>query len=47
MNATAITNEMIEAPAPRKSGAGADRAFEWITAGAAWFVLLLLAGIAL
>jgi len=47
VNATAITNEMIEAPAPRKSGAGADRAFEWITAGAAWFVLLLLAGIAL
>jgi phosphate transport system permease protein len=32
---------------PRKSGAGADQAFQLITAGAAWFVLILLAGIAL
>jgi len=30
-----------------KSGAGADRAFQLITAGAAWFVLILLGGIAL
>jgi phosphate transport system permease protein len=30
----------------RKSGVGADRAFEWITAGAAWLVLLLLGGVA-
>jgi phosphate transport system permease protein len=30
----------------RKSGVGADRAFEWITAGAAWIVLLLLGGVA-
>ena len=31
----------------RKSGAGADRAFKLVTAGAAWFVLLLLGGVAL
>jgi phosphate transport system permease protein len=30
----------------RKSGVGADRAFQWITAGAAWLVLLLLGGVA-
>jgi phosphate transport system permease protein len=30
-----------------KSGAGADRAFQLITAGAAWFVLILLGAIAL
>jgi phosphate transport system permease protein len=30
-----------------KSGAGADRAFQLITAAAAWFVLILLGGIAL
>jgi phosphate transport system permease protein len=31
----------------KKSGAGADRVFHLVTAGAAWFVLLLLAGVAL
>jgi len=31
----------------RKSGAGADRTFQLITAGAAWLVLLLLGGVAL
>jgi phosphate transport system permease protein len=30
-----------------KSGAGADRAFQWTTAGAAWLVLLLLGGVAI
>lgn len=30
----------------RKSGVGADRTFQWITAGAAWLVLLLLGGVA-
>jgi phosphate transport system permease protein len=42
VNATVARNSEV-APGPaRKSGAGADRAFELITAAAAWFVLLLL-----
>jgi phosphate transport system permease protein len=44
VNATAAT---IDAQPVKKSGAGADRAFQLITAGAAWFVLLLLGAIAL
>ena len=35
-----------QASVTRRSGAGADRAFQLVTAGAAWFVLLLLAGVA-
>jgi phosphate transport system permease protein len=34
-------------PVAKKSGAGADRAFQLITAGAAWFVLILLCAIAI
>jgi phosphate transport system permease protein len=47
VNATA-TDSSRPGPilASRKSGAGADQAFQLITAGAAWFVLILLAGIA-
>jgi len=44
VNATAAS--LSQAP-PKKSGAGADRTFELITSGAAWLVLVLLAGIAL
>ena len=45
MNATAVAEP---APAPvRKSGAGADRLFQLITAGSAIFVLLILGGTAL
>lgn len=44
MNATAVP---LESRAVKKSGAGADRLFELVTAGAAWLVLLLLVGIAL
>jgi phosphate transport system permease protein len=47
VTATAAT---IADPAPAaspKSGAGADRAFHAVTAGAAWFVLLLLGATAL
>ena len=44
MNATAAT--FSQAPS-KKSGAAADRTFELITSGAAWLVLVLLAGIAL
>ena len=48
MNATAATSiEQNGAPVVQKSGAGPDHAFQLITAGAAWFVLLLLAAIAL
>jgi phosphate transport system permease protein len=47
VNATAATIDGSEAPEVRKSGAGADRLFELITAGAAWFVLILLGAIAL
>ena len=46
MNASAATIEPSEIPDVRKSGAGADRAFQLITAGAAWFVLILLGAIA-
>lgn len=45
MNATAADPAEL-ASSPRKSGAGADRAFQLITAGAAWLVLLLLGGVA-
>ena len=45
MNATAASDALAN-PRPRKSGAGADRLFQWITAGSAWFVLILLAGTA-
>ena len=47
MNATlASASEVSPAPA-RKSGAGADRLFELVTAGAAWLVLILLGAVAL
>jgi phosphate transport system permease protein len=47
VNATlASASELSPAPA-RKSGAGADRLFELVTAGAAWFVLILLGAVAL
>jgi phosphate transport system permease protein len=47
VNATlARSPERLSAPF-RKSGAGADRLFQLITAGAAWLVLLLLAAIAM
>jgi len=45
VNATAADPAEL-ASSPRKSGAGADRAFQLITAGAAWLVLLLLGGVA-
>jgi len=44
VNATAAS---LSHASPKKSGAGADRTFELITSGAAWLVLVLLAGIAL
>ena len=47
MNAAAATIRPDKTPDARRSGAGADRAFQLITAGAAWFVLILLGGIAL
>ena len=47
MNATAATIDTGTTPQITKSGAGADRAFQTITAGAAWFVLVLLGAIAL
>jgi phosphate transport system permease protein len=47
VSASAGTIEPVESPAARKSGAGADRTFQLVTAGAAWFVLILLAAIAL
>jgi phosphate transport system permease protein len=46
VNATAATLAEEHPPSVRKSGAGADRAFHLITAGAAWLVLLLLGGVA-
>jgi len=45
VNATAADPAEL-ASSPRKSGAGADRAFQLLTAGAAWLVLLLLGGVA-
>ena len=47
MNATAATHPHEVPTAVRKSGAGADRAFQLVTAVAAWFVLLLLGATAL
>jgi phosphate transport system permease protein len=47
VNATAATIDTSDAPEITKSGAGADRIFQLITAGAAWFVLILLGAIAL
>lgn len=46
MNATVARTAGI-APTGGKSGAGADRLFQLVTAGAAWFVLLLLLAVAL
>jgi phosphate transport system permease protein len=47
VNATLARTQDEIAPPVRKSGAGADRAFQLITAVSAWFVLLLLGGVAL
>jgi len=47
VNATIAHGPEVDRPTRTKSGAAADRAFELITAGAAWFVLLLLSGTAL
>jgi phosphate transport system permease protein len=47
MNATLATHSDAAAAPARKSGAAADRLFELVTASAAWFVLLLLGGVAL
>jgi phosphate transport system permease protein len=47
VNATAATHPHEVPTAVRKSGAGADRAFQLVTAVAAWFVLLLLGATAL
>jgi phosphate transport system permease protein len=47
VNATLATSPDETAPPLRKSGAGADRAFQLTTASAAWLVLLLLGGVAL
>ena len=41
-----LADTVSPVPPMRKSGVGADRAFQWITAGAAWLVLLLLGGVA-
>jgi phosphate transport system permease protein len=47
VNATlASSSDLSPAPA-RKSGAGADRLFELVTASSAWFVLLLLGAVAI
>jgi phosphate transport system permease protein len=46
VNATAAASAEV-VPPMHKSGAGADRAFQWTTAGAAWLVLLLLGGVAI
>ena len=43
----ASTFEPSPSPVVKKSGAGADRLFELITAGAAWFVLILLVALAI
>lgn len=45
MNSTAVST--LDGKASKKTGAGADRLFQLITAGAAWLVLVLLAAIAL
>jgi len=45
VNATVATDPALVPPA-RKSGAGADRLFQLVTAASAWFVLILLAGTA-
>jgi phosphate transport system permease protein len=47
VNATLAEDSGLVASTNRKSGAGADRAFQLITAAAAWFVLLLLGATAL
>jgi len=47
VNATLAQAQDDTAPPVRKSGAGADRAFQLVTAVSAWFVLLLLGGVAL
>ena len=47
MNATLAEDSGLVASTNRKSGAGADRAFQLVTAAAAWFVLLLLGATAL
>jgi phosphate transport system permease protein len=48
VNATAATSfETSPVSDVKKRGAGTDRLFQLITAGAAWFVLILLAAIAL
>jgi len=47
VNATLATSPDETTPPVRKSGAGADRAFQLTTASAAWLVLLLLGGVAL
>lgn len=46
MNATPAHSVQAPLPAVRKSGAGADRLFQLITAGSAIFVLLILGGTA-
>jgi phosphate transport system permease protein len=46
VNATVARFSQETPPTVRKSGAGADRAFQLITASAAWFVLLLLGAVA-
>jgi phosphate transport system permease protein len=47
VNATAATSYDDSAPLAHKSGAGADRAFQLMTAAAAWLVLLILGGVAI
>jgi len=47
VNATLAEDSGLVASTNRKSGAGADRAFQLVTAAAAWFVLLLLGATAL
>jgi phosphate transport system permease protein len=47
VNASVTQTQNEIAPPVRKSGAGADRVFQLITAVSAWFVLLLLGGVAL
>jgi phosphate transport system permease protein len=42
VNATTAQAPELGSSSDRKSGAGADRLFQLITAGAAWFVLILL-----
>jgi len=47
VNATLAEDSGLVASTNRKRGAGADRAFQLVTAAAAWFVLLLLGATAL